>query len=180
MNISRVREVMVAENIVFSFSGLISQSLTEFMIETATKQFEENGYDKKMTKSFFLIAIEMLQNVMSYSKQKLIQDGNKYTSPGILVVGFDDERQKYYVSTSNEIEQNDNHKELINKIDYINSLDEKQQRKLLREKLKSAEDTHDRGAGVGFIEMAKRSSEKLEYSFEKLGNKIYFHIKAYI
>jgi hypothetical protein len=179
MNISRIRTIMAEEGIVFSFSGMISQSLTEFMIETAAKQFEADGHDKNTTKSMFLISIEMLQNVMSYSKQKLIKEGNKYTSPGILVVGFDEKKQKYYVNTSNEIGDQDKDK-VSKKIDFINSLDAKEQRKLLREKLKTAEDSHDRGAGVGFIEIAKRSSEKLEYDFEEIDGKTYFHILAYI
>ncbi|MDD2698889.1 MAG: SiaB family protein kinase [Arcobacteraceae bacterium] len=179
MNISKIRQLMDDEGIVFSFSGLISQSLTEFMVETASKQFADDGYDKTMIKSMFLIAIEQLQNVMSYSKQKHIQTGNRYTSPGVLLVGFDDEKQKYYVSSSNEIIEEDKIK-ISTKIDFINSLDTGEQRKYLREKLKSAEDTHDRGAGVGFIEIAKRSSEKLEYDFEELDGKSYFHIKAYI
>jgi len=93
MDITRVRQIMAEEGIVFSFSGLISQSMTEFMIETASKQFQEEGYDKTMTKSIFLIAIEQLQNIMNYSKQKIIKADNKYTSPGILVVGFDEEKK---------------------------------------------------------------------------------------
>lgn len=179
MNISKIRYVMSDEGVVFSFSGMISQSLTEFMIETATKQFEAKGHNKTFVKSLFLISIEMLQNVMSYSKQKLIKNGDKFTSPGILIVGFDDEKQKYYVNTSNEIDEKDKIR-VSDKIDKINALDETEQRKLLREKLKTAEDTHERGAGVGFIEMAKRSSEKLEYDFETLDDKLYFHIKAYV
>lgn len=179
MNISKIREVMNDEGIIFSFSGMISQSLTEFMIETAAKQFEADGHNKMMIKSVFLISIEMLQNVMSYSKQKLIKEGNRYTSPGILIVGFDEKAQKYYVTTSNEIGQEDK-KKVSTKIDFINSLDQKEQRKLLREKLKTAEDKHDRGAGVGFIEIAKRSSEKLQYDFETIDGKIYFHVLAYV
>jgi len=179
MDITRVRQIMAEEGIVFSFSGLISQSMTEFMIETASKQFQEEGYDKTMTKSIFLIAIEQLQNIMNYSKQKIIKADNKYTSPGILVVGFDEEKKKYYVNSSNEIFEEDKAK-ISKKIDFINSLDTKEQRKYLREKLKSAEDTHDRGAGVGLIEMAKRSSEKIEYFFGKINDKIYFDILVYI
>lgn len=179
MNISKIRQVMDEEGILFSFSGIISQSLTEFMVETASKQFLDSGFDKMLIKNMFLISIEQLQNVMSYSKQKSINSGNKYTSPGVLVVGFEEEKQKYYVTSSNEIEEEDKLK-ITTKIDFINSLDSQEQRKYLREKLKSAEDTHERGAGVGFIEMAKRSSEKLEYNFENLDDKLYFHIKAYI
>lgn len=179
MNISRIRQTMEEEGVLFSFSGIISQSLTEFMVETASKQFLDEGHNKTMIQTLFLIAIEELQNVMSYSKQKMVLSGNRYTSPGILVVGFDDKKQKYYVASSNEIEEEDKEKISI-KLDFINSLNAQEQRKYLREKLKTAEDTHARGAGVGFIEIAKRSSEKIEYNFETIEQKLYFHIKAYI
>ena len=59
-------------------------------------------------------------------------------------------------------------------------MDKHEQRKYLRKKLRSAVDKHNRGAGVGFIEMAKRSSEKLEYKFEELDGKLFFHILVYI
>lgn len=179
MNIAKIRKVMVEEDIVFSFSGMISQSLTSFMVETAKTQIEERGEDSKLTRSMFLIAVEQLQNIMSYSKEKDIQEDSKYISPGIMVIGFNKEKQKYYVSSSNEIIETDKVK-VSQKIDYINSLEKDELRKYLREKLRSAEDKHDRGAGVGFIEMAKRSSEKLEYSFEMVESKIYFHILTYI
>ncbi len=179
MNISKIRSVMEDEGIVFSFSGMISQSLTEFMIETAASQFENDGHTKTTTKSMFLIAIEQLQNVMSYSKAKQIEDNSVYSSPGVLVVGYDKIKEKYYVNSSNEIVESDKEK-ISAKIDLINKMDKQEQRKYLREKLRSAVDTHDRGAGVGFIEMAKRSSEKLEYDFEEIDGKLYFHILAYI
>ena len=170
---------MVEEGIVFSFSGMISQSLTSFMLETAKFQLEEAGEDSKMIRNLFMIAVEQLQNIMSYSKEKHIKTGNRYTSPGVSAIGFSDKKEKYYVSSSNEISEEDKIR-VSKKIDHINSLDTQEQRKFLREKLRSAEDKHDRGAGVGFIEMAKRSSEKLEYSFEKIDGKLYFHILAYV
>ena len=179
MNISKIRKVMKEEGVVFSFSGMISQSLTSFMLETAKSQLEQNGEDSKMIRSMFLIAVEQLQNVMSYSKEKDISNQTRYISPGILVIGFSDIKQKYYVNSSNEIFKDDEQK-LTTKLDHIISLEKDELRKLLREKLRSAEDVHDRGAGVGFIEMAKRSSEKLEYSFEEIDSKHYFHILAYI
>ena len=179
MNISKIRNVMADEGIVFSFSGMISQSLTSFMVETAKAQFEERGEDGKLIRNMFLIAIEQLQNIMSYSKDKDTHQGSKYVSPGVMVIGIDKEKNKYYVNSSNQIIESVK-KKVSEKIDHINSLEKDELRKYLREKLRSAEDKHDRGAGVGFIEMAKRSSEKLEYDFEEVDDKLYFHIKTYI
>ena len=170
---------MAKEGIVFSFSGMISQSLTSFMVESAKLQLEDMGENAKMTRVMFAIAIEQLQNIMSYSKEKNVIDENKYISPGVLVIGYCNDKKKYYVNSSNEILKNDI-KYITSKLDIINTMDKEQLRKYMREKLRSAEDLHDRGAGVGFIEMAKRSSEKLEYNFEKIDEKYYFHILAYI
>ena len=170
---------MVEEGIVFSFSGLISQSLTSFMIESVKEQFEEQGEDRKMIRNMFHIAIEQLQNIMNYSRNKDIINKNCYISPGILVIGFCSDKKKYYVTSSNEIYEEDKNK-LSEKLDLINSYEKDALRKLAREKLRSAEDQHERGAGIGFIEMAKKSSEKLEYDFESVDEKLYFHILTYI
>ena len=179
MNISKIRQVMAEEGIVFSFSGMISQSLTSFMVETAKSQLDEKGEDSKMTRNMFLVTVEQLQNIMSYSKEKNIHDSCRYTSPGVVVIGYSNDKKKYYVNSSNEIGVDDKIK-VSQKIDHINSLEKSELRKYLREKLRSAVDLHERGAGVGFIEMAKRSSEQLEYDFEEIDNKLYFHIKTYI
>jgi len=179
MDISKIRNIMAEEGIIFSFSGIISQSIAEFMVETVSRQFEKQGHEKTTIRSMFLIAIEQLQNIMSYSKEKIVSSSNIYISPGILVVGFDEKKQKYYVSSSNEVNSEDE-KKITKKVNLINSMAKDEQRKYLRDKLKTAEDTHSRGAGVGLIEMAKRSSEKLEYSFENIDKKRYFHILVYI
>lgn len=179
MNISKIRKMMIEEGIVFSFSGMISQELISFMVETAKAQLEEQGESSKMTRNIFLIAVEQLQNIMSYSKNRDTSNGSKYVSPGILVIGIDKKLDKYYVMSSNKIMHEDKIK-ISQKIDKINLLDKDSLRKLLREKLRSAEDKHNRGAGVGFIEMAKRSSEKLQYTFEEIEGKLYFHVLAYV
>lgn len=179
MNISKIRQIMIEDNIIFSFSGMISQDVVDFLIQGISKQLENDGNDKTTVRSMFTITIEMLQNIMSYSNSKVIENGTNYSSDGIVVIGFNEEKQKYYVVSSNEINPEDKEK-LINKIDLVNSLDSQELRKLLRDKLRSAEDKHDRGAGVGFIEMAKRSTEKLEYRFEEINGKVYFYFKAFI
>jgi hypothetical protein len=179
MNIIPIIETMNQEGILFSFSGIISQSLTSFMVETAKEQLESKISDSKLLRTIFVIAIEQLQNIMSYSKDKQQESHNKYSSPGIMVVGFDTKKEKYFISSANEIFENDQ-EILSTKIDFLNTLEKPALRKHLREKLRSADDMHDRGAGVGFIEMAKLSSEKIEYSFHKYHDKLHFSITTYI
>lgn len=179
MNIAKIRELMAEEKIVFSFSGMISQSLITLMIESLKNQFESTGEDYKIVRNMFHIAIEQLQNIMSYSKDKNILEGNRYVSPGVLVIGYNETKEKYYVNSSNQVLSKD--KDIITKkIDHINSLNKDELRKLARKKLRTSVDRHERGAGLGLIEIAKKSSEKLEYSFDEIDEKIYFNIRAYV
>ncbi len=179
MNRSKLRSLINEEGIIFSFSGLISQSLTSFMIRTVQDQLDETITDTTMKKAIFLISAEQLQNVMSYSKNKNLDTKSQCESLGSFTIGFDKDKEKYFITSSNEIDENDKEK-IIKSINFINAMKKEQLRKFLREQLRTGENKHDRGAGVGFIEMAKRSSEKLEYSFETLDDKLYFHILAYI
>jgi hypothetical protein len=178
MKISKIRHVMLEEGILFSFSGMVSQTLTTAIVESVEAQFESYGNNSTIINTISYFIIEQLQNIMSYSKNN-IKDSNKYSSLGTLVIGLDNEKEKYYIRSSNEIQEEDQEK-ISNKIEHINSLTKEELRKYAREKLRSAADKHARGAGIGFIEMAKKSSEKIEYKFETLNDKVYFHILTYI
>ena len=45
---------------------------------------------------------------------------------------------------------------------------------------KSGEDKHQYGAGIGLVNIAMKSSEKLKYNFENKDDELYFNIKVYV
>lgn len=179
MNIEKIREIMQKSGIIFSFSGIVSQSILVGIVETVKNELKSHGTDESVVNSIFLIVIEQMQNIMSYASDKKELSKNRFASAGITVIGYDEQLEKYFVASSNKILPTDKDK-VTQKLEKINSLDSKEQRKYLREMLRSGKDTHDRGAGVGFIEMAKRSSEKLQYKFSSLHDHEYFEIKVYV
>jgi len=85
-----------------------------------------------------------------------------------------------YILTKNYINI-ENEDSLKNKLDKINSLDKIELKQYHKELRKSGRDKHNRGAGLGLLEMAKKSSEKLKYNFIKVNkNKLLFEITTYI
>lgn len=178
MDTTKIREIMLNKGIIFSFGGLISQDVIVSIVNNIKSELKIHGAVDSVINSIFLVVIEQMQNVMSYSKDKKIKD-SKYTSQGITVIGFDELKQKYFVASSNKIKDEDKIR-ISDKIEKINSLDDKQLRKYSRELLRSGDESHDRGAGVGLVEMAKNSSEKLLYKFSVLNETNYFEIKVYI
>jgi len=179
MVVSQIREIINKEGVCFVFYGSLSQSFINFFLETIGEQFKQKGIEKNLSKAVTIIAIEQIQNIMNYSQEEVISSIGKCRDLGMIVVGYDYESQRYYVNGSNEIDP-ENRTKIITRIDEINLLDNQAQRKLLRQKLKSGEDAHNKGAGVGFVEMAKRSSAKLQYEFDEIDGKIYFNILTFV
>ncbi len=179
MNLLEIRKIMEQEGIIFSFTGLISQKMLVGIVETVKKELLELGAKNSVVNAIFSIAIEQMQNIMSYSSDKKIIDSSIYASQGICAIGLDKHNNKYFVASSNKINKNDKTK-IKEKIDKVNSLNYNELRKYLRDLLKSGRDSHSRGAGVGFVEMAKRSSENIEYNFTHFEDNEYLEIKVFI
>jgi hypothetical protein len=60
-------------------------------------------------------------------------------------------------------------------------LDKTALREYYKELRRSGKETHSRGAGLGFLEMAKKSSLPIQYNISKLDqNRSFFEIKVYI
>jgi len=179
MTTSKIRQVVAKEGVLFSFYGALSQSFVDFFLDSINKQFQYSRADKQISKALIIVAIEAVQNIINYTQEKITAHAAQCTSMGLVTLGYDKNKGTYYVNASNEIDPNDQER-ITEKIEYINALDETQKRKYLRQKLKSGEDMHQKGAGVGFIEMAKRSSHDLHYSFEQIDGRVYFNILVYI
>lgn len=168
------------EEMLFSYNGKISQTfifeLEDVIKRTLTSHNED--IQNKTVRNIFSIAVEQLQNIIKYSKNSKELD-NKKECEGTCLIAYDKSKKKYLIKTLNNIEVA--HKDKISdKLDKINKLDDKEKRKYLRELLRSGDGYHKDGAGVGFLEIAKRASEKLQYSFIKSDDEYFFELTIYI
>jgi len=174
MNLNQLRTILQEEKIIFSFSGTVTQSLVVGIAKSMKHELEKRGEENSIIDSIFSIVVEQLQNIMSYSQEKESQD-----SKGILLLGFSEEKNKYFSITSNQIKEDDK-KKIITKIELLNAMSAKEKRKYLRDLLKSGEFSHAKGAGVGFVEISKRASENLLINFNEFDNSEYFELKVYV
>ena len=178
MNLLKYKEINDDAGVIFSFSGRISQSVLSGIAETLEKEFVSNGLDYNTIHSIFAIFIEQMQNVMNYSNERVNKEGNVFESPGICIVGYDAEKGKYYVSSANMMKLSDE-KKLIFVLEKINAMDNDTLRSYYKELRRSGLNSHEHGAGLGFLEMAKKSSEPFEYNITSLDSEnAFFEIKV--
>jgi hypothetical protein len=89
------------------------------------------------------------------------------SSIGTFILGK--EGKTYYIQTGN-VMKSKNVEMVKNKLDYLNTLDKQALRKYYKEQSKLENDNPEsKGAGLGFIEIARRISSKIEYSFTPYG-----------
>lgn len=165
--------------IIFSYSGLISHEMLVNITNVAKKDisFEENNAHK--VNKIYEVMIEMLHNILSYSKKRYEIAPNKFESKGNCIISKSQEDESYSVVCVNLI---DPHEEIIikNKIDKVNALTSAQRKAFLKEQLQKTTQPNARGAGLGFFEISRRSNYPIKYDFFTINKERYFAVEAII
>ncbi|MEA3228842.1 MAG: SiaB family protein kinase [Campylobacterota bacterium] len=178
MNMNKVQEMVDNNGIIFlSYGGYLSQTLISGMTEALEKEAELHNIGMSISNNIFTIFIELSQNMMNYSKT--IDANNSTLKPQGLILVSKSEDFTYYIHSQNIISNEDKEK-VAPKLIEIQSLDKSGIKKRYRELRKSGKDTHSKGGGIGFYEIAKKC-DKIEYKFTKINeDRYYFHIKTTI
>lgn len=148
----------IKDGMLFYYTGEFSQNVIGAMSDTLKHRLESVGVSGPSRRKIFSTFIEMTQNVMHYADPE--PDGAKV---GALAVGQDGD--KYYVVCGNpvRVEYVERIKE---KVEPLRSMTVDEIKVAYREQLRNDEHENDavsRGAGLGFLTVARDSSEPLEY-----------------
>ena len=166
--------MMNEDNIMLAFKGGVTSDLLTSLLQVAESKLETMKEPPKVKKKIFNILVECFQNVYHHlDKPTKIDD---VTQSAILMVGK--EEDDYVIMTGNHIDL-DKVQKLKNKIDMVNALDKDGLKSLYREVLNNEEITDKGGAGLGIIDIARRSGEKLDYEFKEINKEhSYFSLKV--
>jgi hypothetical protein len=117
-------------------------------------------------KAFFLILVELLQNV---SRHNIQENGFK---DGIFMITEAEDNQ-YWTSVGNIVDT-ETMELLKGKLDSLNAMDAMDLKKAYKKTLREGSFSDKGGAGLGLIEIARKSSDKLGYSFDDMGDGKHF------
>jgi hypothetical protein len=126
--------------------------------------------------------VECLQNISKHADDDTqtasdsLEDGLAKT--GIFLIGND--QNQYFITSGNGI-ANENIPALKSLIDNINSLNQDELKQLHKEKMRETAISAKGGAGLGFIDIARKTGNPLEYHFEPIDeNTSFFLLKTII
>lgn len=158
----------------YIYRGHFTNSIIENILSLAERNIEVTAEASTIKKRVYFIMVECLQNITRYQAKSI----EKLDKTSIFVI---QKRSGYYFITTGNLIENDKIAYVKKHLERVNSLDSKELKEYYREILKNGEFTDKGGAGLGLIEMARKSGNKLSFSFKKIDEKYsYFYLNTII
>ncbi|MEC8285342.1 MAG: SiaB family protein kinase, partial [SAR324 cluster bacterium] len=140
----------------FCYSGLLSEDVLSTFSGIVREQMSEIEDDTEITKRVFGIFVEQAQNVIRYSKDRIAEGGTGTVAISRAEDGF-------LIEAINPMDH-ENAEGLQKNLNELKAMDSKELRKAYKQRLREGPPEGSKGAGLGFIEMA-RKADRFEFDF---------------
>jgi len=166
-------------DVLMAFKGDISGELISNVLEVVEARMDEYSESSKIRKKVYNVLVESLQNLYHHIEE-LPEGMHEEFGPkfGILLVSRIEDR--YKISTGNFITQGKIDM-LRTKIDKINSMTRDELKDMYKFILNHQRLSDKGGGGLGLVDIARKTGNKMEYTFEKYDDTYYFfNLDVYI
>ncbi len=159
------------------YRGDFADEITIRLIDLSESHFKEGKEQLSIRKKVSFLMAECFQNVIRYGDDMASDDYEQDQSGFFMTRNFYD---KYYIASGNLVEQS-RMQFLRDKIENINKLSKDELKQMYLKVLGTDEFTAKGGAGLGLIEMARKSGRKLGAEFEVIDELMaYFYLQMVI
>ena len=176
------RNTLHDRGIIFVYSGYVTEPVLKGIGETLKQKLVLEEADTTTMRNVFAIFVEQMQNIIRYSAEKEpLGDGDdpdlalRY---GVLAIGVEEGR--FFVTCGNKVHSEDVGS-LSTRLGELQTLGKDDLKSLYKKKLRGPTEPTSKGAGLGFIEIARRSSQIIDFDFMGIDDAYsFFCLKAYI
>jgi hypothetical protein len=146
----------------------ITKAFTSLTESNMAKEEESNSVQKKV----FHVMVECLQNISKHADDFGMND-YLFSGRGIFMVAKG--KDEYTVTTGNAIE-NEKMEDLKSLLEQVNQLDKEELTELYKKQIKEGRLSDKGGAGLGFIDIKRKTGKNLEYHFLPINDNASFFL----
>jgi hypothetical protein len=157
---------MCERNIVLDFQGAISQDMVVGMAELLKIKSSQEFGNTNIVKKLFSVFIEMAQNIAIYSAERVHLD-NRHGDVGAGIIVVTEENNNYTITSGNLV-KNRSISKIIEQCQKINRMEKGELREFYKAQIKSSRERGKKGAGVGLIDMARKSGNPIRYGVTRV------------
>ena len=152
---------MKKNKINLAYEGEITHQITKAFTSLTENNMALDDDPNSVQKKVFHVMVECLQNISKHAENRHSVVSSK-DGRGIFMVSKGE--KEYNVTTGNVIRK-DKVESLKKMLENINSLDKIGLKKLYKQQMREGRLSEKGGAGLGFIDIARKTGEKLIFSF---------------
>ena len=159
------------KDIILVFEGQVTLQVIKALTGLAEEQLDEVE-DDKVLRRVYHVMVESLQNINRHAEAYEYR-GHPYPGMGLVLVAKNKER--FQVTTGNIVD-NAHVEEITLFLARLNNLDQDALDDLYKKQVREGIVSPKGGAGLGFIDIRRKTGNYLDYSFVKIDNETNFFI----
>jgi hypothetical protein len=159
---------MEKSKIMLSFKGGVTSELLTSILQIMESKLENLDEPPKTRKKVFNVLVECLQNLYHHIDDVKAAGAEGINHSAIFMISRVPDH--YSIITGNFI-ANEHVAKLKDRIEKVNAMDKDQLKEYYVSVLNNGELSEKGGGGLGIIDIARKSGQKLEYNFETVDDK---------
>jgi len=169
----QMHKSMVNNHILLVYEGEINQDITKAFTTMTQKNLDDDEQTSvPIKKRVYHVMVECLQNIGKHSDN--IESGEpEVPGNGIFLVSRSNEG--FNVVTGNPI-ANSKIEDITIMLNKVNNMNEEEIKAFYKQKIVESRLSEKGGAGLGFIDIVKKTGNKIEFNFEKINDITSFFI----
>lgn len=168
MDLAReLHDRMVKDRLLFVYRGDITEKNSLSLLTLLENEMKDDSFSFVARKRLFMFVLESLQNIIKHG------DHDHHT--GMSLVTYSKTDDGYTITTGNIINASAVN-DLKDRLETLSRLEHSEIKNLYRQILTASNFSEKGGAGLGLIEMAIRTGNKLDFDFVPVDDDHYFFI----
>ncbi len=165
-------KTMKAHEITLVYEGEITHQITKAFTSLTGSNMSKEMESDNVQRKVFHVMVECLQNISKHA-DTFAKNDFLYSGRGIFLVSK--AKEEYNVTTGNVIDNN-KIEEITSLLEQINSLNKEGLKELYKNQMKEGRLSEKGGAGLGFIDIARKTGKKLIYDFHPVSETASFFL----
>ncbi len=154
-------KTMKAHEITLVYEGEITHQITKAFTSLTESNMSKDDEPNSVQRRVFHVMVECLQNISKHADDFSSHDF-LFSGRGIFLVSKGE--NEYSVTTGNAVE-NDKIEYLTDLLESINTMGKEELKELYKRQMKEGRLSDKGGAGLGFIDIKRKTNKELEYHF---------------
>lgn len=162
-----IQDFLDKQKVIFRYEGEVYQGLVVSFLKLLERKVTQKNEAKLIRKKLFNIMVEMLQNISRHAENEQDLNFLEANNPIFTLGKIDD---LYILMTQNPV-SNEHIRQIYQNLTTVNEKSLEELRDIYRKIIKQGLISSKGGAGIGYIDLRRKSQEKFLFDFQSLDSK---------